>query len=57
MLKFTAGAICGWVAARSLPPAPLAPPTLDEITQLTLKAKTCYDKLVNKLMDEHKDEK
>tara|TARA_B110000285_G_scaffold60625_1_gene69592 strand:- start:9415 stop:9594 length:180 start_codon:yes stop_codon:yes gene_type:complete len=57
MLKFTAGAICGWVAARSLPPAPLAPPTLDELTQLTLKAKTYYDKLLNKLVDEHKEEK
>ena len=57
MLKFTAGAICGWVAARSLPPAPLAPPTLDEITQLSLKAKKYYDKLLNKLVDEHKEEK
>jgi hypothetical protein len=57
MLKFTAGAICGWVAARSLPPAPLSPPTLDELTQLTLKAKTYYDKLLNKLVDEHKEEK
>ena len=56
MLKFTAGAICGWVAARSLPPAPLAPPTLDEITQLTYKAKTYYDKLLHKLQDEHKEQ-
>ena len=53
MLKFTAGAICGWVAARTLPPAPLAPPTLEELTQLTYKAKTYYDKLLHKLQDEH----
>jgi hypothetical protein len=54
MLKFTAGAICGWVAARTLPPAPLAPPTLDELTQLTLKAKECYENIITKLQDEHK---
>ena len=54
MLRFTAGAIFGWVAARSLPPAQLAPPTLDEIAQLTHKAKTYYDKLITKLQDEDK---
>lgn len=53
MLKFTAGAIFGWVAARTLPPAPLAPPTVDELTQLTLKAKEYYDNLITKLQDEH----
>ena len=49
MLKFTAGAICGWVAARSLPPAPLALPTFEEVIQLTHKAKTYYENLVTKV--------
>lgn len=56
MWKFTAGTVCGWIAARSLPSAPLAPPTLDELTQLTLKVKTYYDKIVIKLQEELQDE-
>jgi len=56
MLKFTAGAVCGWIAARSLPPAPLAPPTLEEITQLSHKIKTFYKQIVDKL-EELEDKK
>lgn len=55
MLKFTTGAICGWVAARTLPPAPLAPPTLDELAQLTLKAKEYYDKMIIKIQQDYKN--
>lgn len=51
MLKFTAGAICGWIAARTLPPAPLAPPTLEELTHLAHKAKVTYEEIVIKFQD------
>ena len=51
MLKFAAGAIVGWIAARSVPPAPLAPPTLDELVLLAQKGKVYYDKAVQKIQE------
>lgn len=42
MLRFLAGMVTGWVAARSLPPSssnPLSFPTVDELGILTLKVK------------------
>tara|TARA_B110000879_G_C11014528_1_gene448401 strand:+ start:271 stop:462 length:192 start_codon:yes stop_codon:yes gene_type:complete len=51
MLRFSAGIVCGWIAARSLPPAPLAPPTFDELTQLTITFREYYDKFVTAIQD------
>jgi|TARA_B110000858_G_C17806883_1_gene478553 hypothetical protein len=57
MLKFAAGAIVGWIAARSVPSAPLAPPTLDELVLLAQKGKVYYDKAVQKLQEQESHDK
>ena len=38
MMKYTAGAICGWVAARSLSDKPIVPPSTEELAILAEKA-------------------
>ena len=51
MLKFAAGVVCGWVAARSLSPSvdAFATPSLDELTLLAQKAKKKYDDIIKKI--------
>ena len=54
MLKFTAGAVVGWVSARVLPSPKhstdrLKPPTLEEIQILVQKAKDTTNKIIEKL--------
>lgn len=57
MLKFTAGAILGWTAAKTLDNKPLAPPTLEEILLLTAKGKCYYEKVLKKWQDSDEDHK
>ena len=54
MLKFVVGTVVGWVAARSLPAAPLAPPTLEELTELARQSQTHYDKFIQKIQEDTK---
>ena len=55
MLRFTAGAVLGWVAARSLPPAELAPPITDELFLLARKLQVVYEFMAKKLEQDCKN--
>lgn len=57
MLKFTAGAILGWTAAKTLDNKPLTPPTLEEFILLTAKGKYYYEKALKKIQDSDEDHK
>lgn len=57
MFKFAAGTVVGWIAARSLEPAPLAAPTLEELVLLAVQSQESYDKAVRKLREISKYEK
>jgi hypothetical protein len=54
MFKFLVGTVVGWVAARSLPTAPLAPPTLEELTELARRGQTHYDNFIQKIQEDTK---
>jgi len=54
MLKFTAGAVVGWISARMLPPPKevterLAPPTVEEIQILVRKTKNAVNRWIEKI--------
>jgi len=51
MMKYTAGAICGWVAARSLSDKPIVPPSTDELAILAKKASVFVATFSEKMKD------
>ncbi len=51
MLKFTAGAILGWTAARTLDNKPFMLPTLEELLLLTAKGKALYENTLKQIQD------
>ncbi len=51
MLKFTAGAILGWAAARTLDNKPMAPPTLEELLLLTHKGVAMYENTLKQIQN------
>jgi hypothetical protein len=53
MLKFTAGAICGWVAARSLSGDEIVPPSTEEIAILAKRATDFVTNVAEKIQKQN----
>jgi len=52
MLKFTAGVVTGWIAARSLNNDKILPPTIKELSTLAEKITVLYEKAITKIKDQ-----